>query len=219
MSLQLRVVPQDAVPDGVHQVRLAESDAAVDEERVVRPRRRLRHRARGGVGELVRRPDDERVERVARVQPDARRRVRRRRAVARRNPVRGRRLTSPGAGGLRLAFLRFPRFIRRNNGRRFGRCRYRPRRRRLGHELDLHHRPVKLRQRLVDEAGVVFREPVAENRVRDPHPDQIACLAQERARLEPGVEAVAVDLRLNSGEDAVPDVVAVHLRPSCAALS
>ena len=56
------------VTDGVQQVRLAETDAAADEDRVV-----LRRVARGGglrcgERELVRRAGDERVERVARVQ-------------------------------------------------------------------------------------------------------------------------------------------------------
>ena len=68
MSRSRRVVLQHVLPDGVHQVGLAESDAAVDEERVVGARRRFRHRAAGRVRELVRRSDDEGVERVARVQ-------------------------------------------------------------------------------------------------------------------------------------------------------
>ena len=67
-EVHLRVVAEHVVPDGVHQVRLAEPHAAVDEQRVVRARRRLGHRAAGGLGELVGRSDDEGVERVARVQ-------------------------------------------------------------------------------------------------------------------------------------------------------
>ena len=87
---QRRRVLHDVLPDGVHQVRLAEADAAVDEERVVGQRRRLGDGAAGRVGELVRRADDEGVEGVARVQAlrgDRRRfRHRRRRPPARRRP-------------------------------------------------------------------------------------------------------------------------------------
>jgi len=53
----------------VEQVRLAEADTAIDEQRVIGARRELRHRLTGGLGELVRGSDDERVERVARIQP------------------------------------------------------------------------------------------------------------------------------------------------------
>ena len=60
----MRVLLADAVTDGVHQVGLAETDAAIDEERVVLAGRNLGDRARGGVRELVRRADDEGVEGV-----------------------------------------------------------------------------------------------------------------------------------------------------------
>src|SRR5262249_31323791 len=51
------------------QVRLSESGAAVDEQWVVGLGRRLRDRKRGRVGEAIRRPDHEQVERVLRVHP------------------------------------------------------------------------------------------------------------------------------------------------------
>ena len=54
--------------DGVEEMRFAEPDSAVDEERVVRARRQLRDRLRRRLRELVRGPDDEGVERVARVE-------------------------------------------------------------------------------------------------------------------------------------------------------
>ncbi len=57
------------VPDGVQQVGLAEPGVTVDEQRVVRLGRRLRDCDRGGVGEPVARPDDERLEQVAGVEP------------------------------------------------------------------------------------------------------------------------------------------------------
>ena len=55
--------------DGVQEMRLAEPDSAVDEERVVRARWELGHGLARRLGELVRRADHERVERVARVEP------------------------------------------------------------------------------------------------------------------------------------------------------
>ncbi len=65
------------MPDGVQQVRLAEPDTAVDEERVVRARWQLGDGLGCGLSELIRRPDNERVEHVPGVQPfdatDARR--------------------------------------------------------------------------------------------------------------------------------------------------
>ena len=56
------------VADGVHQVGLAEADAAVQEERVVGVAGALGDRQARGVGEAVGRPDDEVGERVARVE-------------------------------------------------------------------------------------------------------------------------------------------------------
>ena len=68
-QFQIAIVLKHVVPDRVHQVRLAQPDTAVDEQRVVRARRRFRDRAAGRVRELIRRSDDEGVERVARIEP------------------------------------------------------------------------------------------------------------------------------------------------------
>ncbi len=65
------VAAQDLVRDRVHQVRLAETDAAVEEERVVGAGGRFGHGARRGVGELVGGADDEGLEGEARVQDQA----------------------------------------------------------------------------------------------------------------------------------------------------
>ena len=67
--LVVLVVVVHVVPDGVQQVGLAESGRAVDEQRVVRAGRRLGDAQRGGEGELVRGALDERLERVAGVEP------------------------------------------------------------------------------------------------------------------------------------------------------
>ena len=49
----------DVLADRLHQVRLAESDAAVNEERVVGARGRLRDRETGGVRDFIVRTDHE----------------------------------------------------------------------------------------------------------------------------------------------------------------
>src|SRR5688572_26150676 len=52
----------------VHEMRLAETHAAVQEQRVVRARGRFRNGAAGGMRELIRRPHDECFERVPRTE-------------------------------------------------------------------------------------------------------------------------------------------------------
>src|SRR5713101_7622846 len=56
------------VPDSSCQMRLAKSDATVNKERVIFLARPLGYRLRGGVRELIARPDDEFCEREAGVQ-------------------------------------------------------------------------------------------------------------------------------------------------------
>ena len=65
-----RELDRHRVADGVHQVRLAQPHAAVQEERVVGVPRPLGHRQGGRVGQAVGRADDEVGERVAAVQVD-----------------------------------------------------------------------------------------------------------------------------------------------------
>src|SRR5262249_26700442 len=55
----------DLMTDGMKEVGLAKSDAAVDEERIVGFRWQLGHRMARGLRKLVRVPDDESIERVA----------------------------------------------------------------------------------------------------------------------------------------------------------
>ena len=59
----------DLVTDGMKKVRLAESDAAINEERVVLGRRGFSYHARGSVSKLVGLAHDKLVERVAPVEP------------------------------------------------------------------------------------------------------------------------------------------------------
>src|SRR5215472_8996210 len=56
----------DELADGLHQMGLAQADPAVNEERIVRARRRLRDSETGCVRDLVVRADDERFECVSR---------------------------------------------------------------------------------------------------------------------------------------------------------
>ena len=67
-QLEALIVMEHVLSDRMHQVRLPKTHAAIDEQRVVGPRRRLRDRATGGVSELIGRADDERVERVSRIE-------------------------------------------------------------------------------------------------------------------------------------------------------
>ena len=92
-----REAGQDLVADGVHQVRLAEADAAVQEERVVGVAGALGDRQAGGVGQAVGRADDEGAEGVARVEAGAARAARRATDAARLQPDRRRAGASPSA--------------------------------------------------------------------------------------------------------------------------
>ncbi len=168
------------MPDRVHQVRLAETDAAVDEQRVVRPRRRLRHRAAGRMRELVRRTDDEGVEGVAGSEP-ARRRPRR--LVQARGRRRGPAPATARAAGIGSSVT---------NGRRSP-CR------------------STSASASLEDGRVVLGQPVPEERVRHPDAQRAAVVGHEDGRLEPGVEAVPVDLGLDAGKDLVPDVAASHV--------
>src|SRR5438874_13006580 len=58
----------DKVADGLHQMGLAQTDATVNKQRVVRSRRRLRDRETGCVRDFVVRADDERFKRVPRIE-------------------------------------------------------------------------------------------------------------------------------------------------------
>src|ERR1700757_501002 len=68
---QLHVFPfrPDDLADGLHQMGLAQTDAAVNEERIVRARRRLRDSETGCMRDFVVRADDERFECVSRIEP------------------------------------------------------------------------------------------------------------------------------------------------------
>src|SRR5437899_3624679 len=58
----------DELADGLHQMGLAQTDAAVNKQRIVRARRRLRDGKTGCVRDFVVRADDERFKRVPRIE-------------------------------------------------------------------------------------------------------------------------------------------------------
>ena len=176
-ELQIAIVLQHVVPDRVHQVRLAETHAAVDEQRVVRTRRRFGHRAARRVRKLIRRSDDERVEGVAGIEAGRARAWswRRRRRVERR--------------GFFSAELN-----RHDVGLR------------VGNEIHREIRTPDLVQRFADDARVVLRQPVLEEAVRHADRHRRPVVGDEGRRPEPGVEAVPVHLRLDAREDFVPEV-------------
>src|SRR5215468_1892275 len=66
----LHVLPfrPDELADGLHQMGLAQTDAAIDEERIVCTRRRLRDSKTGCVRDFIIRTDNERFEGVSRVE-------------------------------------------------------------------------------------------------------------------------------------------------------
>src|ERR1700730_13381570 len=60
----------NVLADRLHQMRLAESYAAVNKQRVIRPGRRLPHRQTGRMRDLVVRTDHKRFERVSGIAPE-----------------------------------------------------------------------------------------------------------------------------------------------------
>src|SRR5256885_164548 len=58
----------DELADGLHQMGLAQADASVNEQRIVRSRRRLRDGETGCVRDFIVRADDERFKRVPRIE-------------------------------------------------------------------------------------------------------------------------------------------------------
>ncbi len=203
------LAPQHLVADGLHQVGLPEPDATVDIQRVVGAGRLLGDGGRRGVGELVARADHERVEGVARVQPGPERpwgvdfergavprRVAARRRFAVRDGGRARRLglhaslgEGPAARGCRP---------RRHAGLPAG-------------EMEVELARFDLPRALLDQRQVIPADPVSEQQAGYFYVQRALRECQLLRRLEPGVEALSVDLQLQAGEDSVPEI---HARPA-----
>src|SRR5262249_9665033 len=56
-----------------------------------------------------------------------------------------------------------------------------------------------------DDGSIMLREPLHEHMVRHADRDRYLILGDTRRRLEPGVEAVPVHLRLDARQDLIPD--------------
>ena len=65
---------------------------------------------------------------------------------------------------------------------------------------------VEFVNRLADDAGVVFGEPVSKEIIRDLDGDSLILVFEKRGWLEPRVETVTVNLGLDTSENLVPNV-------------
>ena len=180
----LGVVLQHAVADGVHEMCLAEADAAVHEKRVVDLAWRFGNGHGGRMGKAVRAACHERLEGVLRVQ---------RRAVARRDDVhvavidRGGRLVLEEASLIGVFFLAA---VAVTGGRLFfGRLLLGWLRFRLcfGHDLEAHL--VLAAQygadRVLDDREVVAGDPVLDEVVLDAQDKSVVGQGERLDRLEP----------------------------------
>ena len=139
----------------MHEVGLAQSDAAVDEQWVVRPGRGLGDGPAGGMGELVRRADDEGVEGVTGIQTGG--------PPGRPSAAATGNSTSRGRGRGIRGGRREHAFLGRLLG--VGLC--------LGHERESGVRPADLGEGVGQHTGVVLEEPVAEDGVGNPDGDAL----------------------------------------------
>ena len=179
-----RELRRDRVPDGVHQVGLAQADAAVQEERVVGVAGALRDRQRCRVGEAVGRSHDEVREGVAGVEVGRAAR----RALGRADPrglhadrLRGDR------GGLRLRLA----------GAR-------------DDELDLDAVAHDAGQRLGDQGAVAGLEPVLGEPVGDRDPEPLIIDVHEVGVAQPRLEVGGRQRNLQLAKGCSPDLFRVH---------
>ncbi len=192
-----RELGDDLVADRVHQVGLAEADAAVQEERVVGVARSLGDGQAGGVGQAVGRPDDEVREGVARVDE-------------------GRPALAADTGRfephlLALATRRGAR--RRGDGRRAGACSVRFTGR-VGRgaddEFDLDAVADDARQRLADQRAVARLEPVLGEPVRDGDPEALLIDVDQLGVAQPRLEIRRRERDLEFSQGGSPDLLCVH---------
>jgi hypothetical protein len=222
---RVRVVLEHAVPDGVHEVGLAEPDAAVDEERVVAlaPRRRAGHR--GGVRELVRGADDVVGEAVAGIQAArgtrwracaegrrVRRSVRARARCVRRRYGDGAHAAAPRARQVAGGCVSRRGGDLRRGERRDGFARgLRTFLERLDDDPAHLQRPgvactARRREGLAQHVEVVRAEPLTEETVGDVQRERVALDPAEAQRGEPGLEVLRRQAPAQLVECLVPEV-------------
>ena len=170
----------DEVADGVEQVRLAQADAAVDEERVVGLGGRLGHGQRGRLGEAVGRPGDEGLEGEPGLQAARAPRLERGHALARRG----------GGEGLLLGGL----------GRRLAG---------LDRDLDLQIRPADLEEGVAQERQVALADPLAQELGVDREHDAVVGEHHRPGSREGELERLAVERGAQALADLRPDGVAL----------
>ena len=76
---------------------------------------------------------------------------------------------------------------------------------------------MDLAERLGQHHRIVLAQPVLEELVRHTDADGATGIHHERRGLEPGIEAVAINFRFDSGEDLIPDT-GFHTRTALAVL-
>ena len=210
-------VGEQRVADGVDQVRLAEADAAVDEERVVHEAGRAGDVQRGGARHLVGAAGNQRVEGQRRIEPAARGQrgrggVRRRRWRPRRRRCRCR---GAARGRSRRRRSRAPR-MRRVEVRPGGRCRRRAVARARAavalreRDVEPHRLAGELGQHGLDAAGVLVADPVELEAIRHAHGDDRAFAVVGDVgvgqRPDPGVELLFGQLGRQAFAAALPEV-------------
>ena len=179
---QLGLAGNHLVRDGMHQVGLAQTDAAIKEQRVKRHRAAFGHSPRGGMGQFVRLAHDEGVEGEARIE----RRTRQVGLVA----ARGR---GNWSGLARLA------------GDLGDRHRANPRH----HEFDAIDLGPGLHQMLADLFGIVARHPVAHEIRGYIEPGDARIQADQVQGFDPGREGVLAH-RLSQFRLRLPPGVVRH---------
>jgi len=166
------------VADGLHQVRLAHTHAAIKEKRVVGLGGILRDRLSGGAGELVAVADDEGVERIARIQL--------RDAVPIETPLRNRRCRRARKAAVVPHGCRRWVVVGSN-------------------ELYIREPELKVVHRFLDQVSV-FIADVAELIRGHAHKNNSAVRVAVTGRLQPRVVGVAIDFFLKRFQDSHPGI-------------
>jgi len=160
---------------------LAEADTPIDEEGVVGPRRRLSDGARGGVSELVACPYHETLELIFQIEG--------RGSMGGTGNRGSGSVAGEGCSSTRCVF---------GGGRRFTGF--------VGLENDFQVGTMELVEGFVNDAGIVFVEPIAEMVIGNEDTNRVSSLEEETCGSKPGVETMLVDLGLDLVEYFFPEV-------------
>src|SRR3989338_4436173 len=181
-DILIRVLFLEMIPYRLNKVRLAAPRRAVNEERVVRKTRALEDGLRGGVRKLIERPDDERFERVPRVQ------------VVALVDVEGFEVEGGVLGWLYAAGLPLG-----------GGCRP------VDNVLDGPHRRVQPAEGLQDELAVLFHEPLLHDLRGDRYLHGASVAPRDVGVAEPRAEARLGGSEFYLYEGVLPKFAIVHV--------